>query len=250
VNVSDIPEMMPGAKPGANAVDRERFQQMCHQLHRDHELERQQETLTAQVTSISTILGTELKAMFPTLDPALVRSIYAEAPSPQAGIDTLLALGASMHEPVTNSADEAYLVVKAPARDIGVNDESKFPSLTDADGWQVVGHAQLERDLKGNLGDDWAERAKVGASAPCPAPGPRASLGAWGRPTRQKKKEHQKEDIEQHQPSTDYEYRHAVGQQRVHRRAKYGRARPRTNSDCAIYSSHQSENKSGEEDPA
>jgi len=249
VNVSDIPEMMLGAQPGTSAVDRERFQQMCRQLHCDDDLERQQGILTAQVTSLSTMTRTEVEAMFPTLDPALVRSIYAEAPSPQAGIDTLLALGASMREPVTNSADEAHAAAKEPARDIGVEDESKFPSLTDADGWQIVGLARLEQDLMGNLGDDWAEKAKIGASAPCPAPGFRASLGAWGRPTRQKQKEDQKEDAEHHQPPTDYEYRHIVGQQRAQRHAKYGRTRPRTNSGCAVDSSHQSESKSGEEDP-
>jgi len=212
VNVYDIPEMMPGAQAGANPVDRERFEQRCRQLHRDQEHERQQEVATDRLASGSAMAGTELEAMFPTLDPALVRSIYAEAQSPQAGIDTLLQLAASTNEPVIISAGEAHPAAKVPPREIGVEDENKFPSLTDADGWQVVGRAQLERDLQGDLGSNWAQKAKIGASAPCPAPAPRVALGVWGRPRKEKPKEEQKQESEHHQPPTDYEYRHDVGQ--------------------------------------
>jgi len=222
VNLYDMPEMMPGAHPGANPVQRERFESRCKTLHRAAEEEEREASDELRAASGEAAKSSDLESMFPSLDPALVRMLYAEAQSPQAAIETLLALAAATNEPGAPMQRAA----SPPPRDLGVKDISKFPSLVDADGWQITSRRQLESDPNADLGSAWCERAKAGAAAPAPAPsqGQRAPMGAWGQRRKEKAKESE-DQADQTEWPTDYEARHQAGQRRALKRAQYGRLR-------------------------
>lgn len=225
VNLFDMPELMPGAQPSANPAQREEFQQRCRQLHRDSEQEaeeranRQKELAMAPPRRVAL---TDLEAMFPALDPALIRSICADFSTPQQAIDTLLQLAAATNEP----GEGGERPPSPPPRNVGVEDHEQFPTLVDADGWQVPTKRELERDKDEELGSAWRDLAKATASLPAPrAERPLPAGSAWGaaaRRRRQKDGEVEGYD-EQWQPETDYEFRHRVGQIRAKNRAQYGR---------------------------
>lgn len=225
VNLSDMPELMPGAQPSANPAQREEFEQRCRKLHDDAVAEEQVRAEVKREAAGSRVTTSELEAMFPALDAALVRTLAAEAPTPQHAIETLLALAAATAEPVAGSERAA----SPPPRDLGVEDMDKFPSLCDGDGWQVVSKQQLERDPDEELGSVWRDRAKAAASKPAPKATPAApDASGYGaarrRAPRQKDDEHVRE---QPHLETDYEFRHRIGQKRESNRAKYGRGRGR-----------------------
>lgn len=222
LNLDDIPEMMPGAQPGATAVERARFEARSKQLHREAEEEAQevaQETRTPCGSAETPATPSEIEGMFPALDAALVRTLYAEASSPEAGMNTLLALSAATNEP----GPEGLRPISQLPRDIGVGDESKFPTLTDADGWQIVAPALFERDPDADLGNEWAARTKAAATVPQPQQS-RTPQGAWGR--RRKLKDTAVTRIQEPlEHLTDYDVRHLVGQRRVQKKQQYGRNR-------------------------
>merc|ERR1719150_1776152 len=93
-NLFDLPELMPGAQPSANSAQREQFEERCRQL-RDDEVAGWHEEV-AQVCASSWGATAEYEAMFPALDPALVRALYSEAPTPQKAFETLLALSTAV----------------------------------------------------------------------------------------------------------------------------------------------------------
>ncbi|CAE7761270.1 unnamed protein product, partial [Symbiodinium pilosum] len=100
-------------------------------------------------------------AMFPTLDADLVRSIYAEAQTPQDAVDTLLAL--------TVAADPMEVPLPTlPPLEVGMDDHDKFPALTDAEGWQVANQKLFDRDPEEDLGSAWRDRAKAAQHMPAP----------------------------------------------------------------------------------
>ena len=51
---------------------------------------------------------------------------------------------------------------------MGIEDEEKFPVLTDADGWQVLSQ-RLMREEEEELGSAWCDRAKAVQHMPAPA---------------------------------------------------------------------------------
>merc|ERR1719420_350534 len=98
--------------------------------------------------------------MFPALDPGLVQAICAEAPSEIEAINTLLALSRDIAEPMPPRPP-------LPPREVGVGDVALFPSLVDADGWEVFPAAMM-KDENEDLGNAWCDRAKAAAVVPAP----------------------------------------------------------------------------------
>mmetsp|Transcript_138583 Transcript_138583/g.244840 ORF Transcript_138583/g.244840 Transcript_138583/m.244840 type:complete len:269 (+) Transcript_138583:111-917(+) len=220
VNLFDVPELMRGAQPSANPAQREEFEQRCQKLHRDLVAEEEQTRVESGLEASSTSnTETDLGAMFPMLDAALVRMLAAEAPTPQRAIETLLALAAATAEPVVS-------VPSPPARNLGVEDMASFPSLCDSDGWQVVSKQQLERDPNEELGSAWRDRTKAAAGIPAPRAAQRAPhvahAGSRRRAPREKDEEHA---CDQPQWETDYEFRQRIGQKRAWNRTQFGRGR-------------------------
>lgn len=222
LNLYDMPEMMPGAQPGANPAARELFENRCIKLHRQAEMEEYDEF--AEASSASGVGATvqDLAAMFPGLDIDLIRAIVADSASTPA-IETLILLS-----DVTNEG-RPEPPTTTPPRELEVGDQAQFPSLCDADGWEVVGHRQLD-NLDGDLGSDWRDRAKSGADAPAPVPVKRG-IGAWGRPRKEKAKKDNQDDEQPYLP-TDYDARHSRGQHRAKNRTQYSRGAGRNGAGC------------------
>jgi len=225
VNLSDVPELLPGAQPGANPAQREEFEQRAVKLHREAEREEQEIATTRVQATGGTVTISDLEAMFPMLDAGLVNCIYADSRTPQAAIDTLLALSADLSEPVNGIPR----VKTPPPRDVGVEDHEKFPSLTDSNGWQVASAKLFERDPEEELGSVWRDRAKDAAHLAAPKALPSGS--AWGKPRKKKESDEKANngyaDDDRPLPETDYEFRHRVGQRRAKHRLQYGRGRGR-----------------------
>uniref|UniRef100_A0A7S1FIM4 Uncharacterized protein n=1 Tax=Noctiluca scintillans TaxID=2966 RepID=A0A7S1FIM4_NOCSC len=155
LDLSDAPEVsLHSALSSANRLKR------CEHLNLEVDIE-PRGALTEAVRHIPVA---QLETMFPMLDPVLARTLYSEAPSPQAGIDILLALASSATE--VQTADGDARAVTPPVRDLGLQDVAKFPSLRDCDGWEVIGKSDLAmlRDVDG----EWVERARWGSCAPDP----------------------------------------------------------------------------------
>lgn len=155
----------------------------------------------------------ELEAMFPTLDAALVRSLAAESPSLERAVDTLMALAASTEEPVAQP--------EVPPRDTGLNDVSKFPSLTKG-GREPPGGHSTELGKEKEESTDWRDRAKSAAALPDPAPGRRQLAVAQAR-----KRASAPAEADPHSDAYPggrcadvYADEHAVRQERGQRRAK------------------------------
>jgi len=220
LNFSDIPEMLPGARPGANRAQREEFEKRSRMLHHeDVEELTQQVTFKHQVAGVGTTSTEELEAMFPMLDAALVRSIHADSPSAQHALDTLLALTACSVEPVGGAAagKPPAQTNKLPKWEVGLEDHNKFPSLLDADGWQCVSGSKLLEGEK-DPGSAWLDSAN--AAKDKPAPKAKAEAVVWGT---KKKQARQRAEAEQAQPWTDYECRHRAGERRAKQRVQYSR---------------------------
>jgi len=224
LNLYDIPEMMPGAQPGANPAARELFENRCIKLHREAEMDEHEECGEPRAASDAGS-AEDLAVMFPGLDENLIHAIVADSASAPAAIETLVQLSAVTHEVVPH-----VRATTPPPRDLGVGDHAEFPSLCDADGWEVFGHRQLE-DLDGDLGSDWIDRAKEGAGATAPAPVKR-EIGAWGRLREERAKKDDQDDEQPYLP-TDYDARHVRGQQRAQNRTQYGRGARRNGAGRA-----------------
>lgn len=216
MNLSDLPELLPGARPSANPAAREEFVRRCRYLHGEAEAAQEQVAVAGQGADATVA---DLEAMFPGLDAALVREMAADATSPQAALSTLLALSESMGEAAAGETRRA-----AP-REIGVEDESKFPSLVDTDGWQIVSARLLERDGDEDLGSAWRDRARSAASRPAPAPqasaAPRASRARRARAAQGREETLAEEEM------TEWEARQSDGRRRVERLARFGGRRGR-----------------------
>jgi hypothetical protein len=228
LNFSDIPEMLPGARPGATTAQREAFERRSRMLHWEDVEEHMQTAARVQVAAGSGIGSTKsMEDMFPMLDGALVRSILAESPSAQHALDTLLALTASAEPMGGATAGDATSQPKHPIREVGLDDHNKFPSLVDADGWQCVSGAKLQEEER-DPGSAWRDLAS--AAKDKPAPKAKAELVTW---VRKKRPGQQKvEELEQTQPYTDYECRHRAGECRAKQRVKYSRGAGAGLSGC------------------
>mmetsp|Transcript_75653 Transcript_75653/g.105048 ORF Transcript_75653/g.105048 Transcript_75653/m.105048 type:complete len:259 (+) Transcript_75653:68-844(+) len=217
VNLFDMPELMPGAQPSANPAKREEFEQRCRQLHRDEEQERLEQQYEKSVTAAAQEKASlqELQAMFPTIDADLIRVLHAEAPTPQQAVETLLALA--------DAATEGVPVTTPPPLDMGMDDEEKFPVLTDANGWQVVSQRLIHRDPEEDLGSAWCDRAKAVQHMPAPVLEKVSPVAPKRKPKKEEKdaKAVEEDDVFE----TDYDFRHRIGQNRAKHRARYGRGR-------------------------
>lgn len=240
VNLSDIPETMPGAQPRANPAQRFDFEQRCRELHRDS-VEEERETQAAMRTARSAEAAsfvTDLEAMFPLLDPALIRSLVADAPSQQHAIEMLLTLSASM------GGEEGCTVRAAtpPPRNLGVEDHEKFPTL----GGSPTKREEPEEDEAENPGSAWRDRAKAAAGLPAP---PRPALATTVAAPRRRKEASAKEEVtELQQPLTDYEFRQKAGQRRARHRALYGRGSGRNGTQAARRRAANDDDASDSED--
>jgi len=237
LNLNDIPELLPGAQPSANQAQRERFQGRCRKLHQEEESDRQAQAAECEAAAGAGRAAhySELEAMFPNLDAALIRAIRSDAPSAQGAIETLLMLSAAAAcDGEGGSEDGPVQVPDLPPIVVGVEDHEKFPSLMDTDGWQVANTKQFEqagaKPEDEELGSVWRDRAKAAADIQAPQKASSSAPTAWGAAAaaRRKEREAQKQREEGEQdailPLTDYEFRHQVGQRRAKNRAQFGRA--------------------------
>jgi len=218
VNVSDMPELMPGANPKATPAQRVEFEQRCLKLHRDAVHEESGAAWENAAAAGAGATVSDFEAMFPALDPSLVRALIAEAPTSQLAIETLLALAAATAEPVAGS-EGLPRARTPPPWNLGMEDLNKFPSLVDADGWQITSRRQIERDAEEDLGSVWRDRAKAAADKP----GPKAAPPLV--PTVKRRSRHKGfySGGEPQQTETDYDFRKRIGQKRAQNRVQYGR---------------------------
>jgi hypothetical protein len=218
VNLFDLPELLPGAKPSANPAQREEFEQRCRQLHLEELSEERAARREVRMAAGHHVTATDLEEMFPNLDAQLVRALCADAPTPQHAIETLLALAASTAEPVAGGEAPPRATTPPPI-DLGVEDHEKFPTLVDSSGWQVASQQQFEKDPDEELGNVWRDRAHAAKDMPAPKA---TYTGATVGRRRTGKKEEDCEPLQQ-EFMTDYEYRQRAGQLRAKHRVLYGR---------------------------
>jgi len=229
LNFSDVPEMLPGAWPGANPARRREFERRSYMLYQEDEAECAEEVVAVSRAAAAVALK-DLEEMFPTLDPVLIRTLHTEAPSAQHAIETLLSLSASSAEPVSRAASssaaagEAGTEHLAPQWELGVQDHDKFPSLVDSDGWQVLPSVRLQAEDE-EPGSAWCDCAKAVAKKPAPKRNSQTAV-IWG-PKKKQSVEQKEEEEDQARPFTDYECRHRAGEQRAKHRVQYGRGRVR-----------------------
>jgi hypothetical protein len=207
LNLYDIPEVMAGAQPSANSVERERFNQRCRKLWEDDDGHAFEECQNHGQDE--TVRYSQLEKMFPELDPELIWSMCCESSNMQQIADTLLALSASM------TPDTGQMEQQTSKEVVPHSDGSAWPALLDSDGWEVVNYQALQQQDH-DLGTSWCKAAKDAA----PLPSPRPSRG-----TSAQTKHNQKESpgamdamgsiIEEDCFPTDYEMRHMRGQERA-----------------------------------
>jgi len=208
VNLFDIPELMPGAQCSATPAARAMFEQRCQEIHADSTWV----PTPKHGKTTSDLTVDELVAMFPSLDPALVQAIVLDSSSAQQAMETFLALTAAESEPAAPPP---------AAKNIGIESTDAFPSLTDADGWQVASQHMFDR-TNDDLGSAWCERAKAAASQPAPQP-------VWAPASRMlpaRKCSTKQAGVvapEIVQGETDYDMRQRTGKQRMQNRARFSR---------------------------
>jgi len=216
LNLSDVPEMLPGARPGANPAARWQFEQRCKELHAEAMVDLQDAKEAQMAIGAST--PSDLEAMFPTLDASLVQLLAAEAPTPQQALETLLALAAATSAPVSSRPQ--------PPLDLGTDDMCEFPSLTDADGWQVPSRRGFQLDQEAEDKTAWCDHAKRVANLPAPH-----VVSRKPQPTARRKQQNavaaqaagNLEAEADAQWIDSYELRQQQGQRRARRLAQHGR---------------------------
>jgi hypothetical protein len=223
VNFSDLPELLPGAYSNATLAQREEFEEQCRQLYNDGFADKHQANCGAVVEPSRPavdVTSNDLVAMFPSIDPKLVRTLMEEAQTPQDAIETLLEIAAT----IGDLGEVGQRVSTPPPLNLGVEDMQQFPTLMDADGWQVVSQHQFERDPEENLGSAWRDRAK--AAVPLPAPVPMQSHVRGKAASRKRERKEKESDITDNTDSqldTDFDLRHKKGEQRANNRVQFGR---------------------------
>jgi hypothetical protein len=219
LNLYDIPEMMAGAQPSANSVDRERFNQRCRKLWEEDDEHVSEAPKVLQHSSAADRFS-QLENAFPDLDPELIWNMCHETANVQQIVDTLLALSASMSSDTSGPSPDAKMLVdlqseQQPSKTVQERvpqNGSAWPALLSSDGWEIVNYQALEDQ---DLGSAWSKTAKDAA----PLPAPRPSRGTAVQ-TKQKQKESKSardanDDIEEDCLPTDYELRHARGHMRA-----------------------------------
>lgn len=231
LNTYDVPEMMLGAQPSANSVERERFNQRCVTLWKE---DNRRASEAGEVLKHNNAMErySQLQTIFPDLDSELIWNICYDTRNIQEAVDALLALSASMSADVgilvstdtevdANASTETVPVdlaaqqltesanVAAPADGSGA-----WPALVDSDGWEVVSYRSLQQQEQ-DLGSAWCKTAKDAAHLPAPKP----SRSTAAHP-KQKHKESNgameaMDCIDENGLPTDYELRQMRGQMRA-----------------------------------
>jgi len=255
LNISDVPEMMPGAVPSANPVARERFNQRCLHLWQAEIQDGREasEVRAACQTYEAREYHSQLEKMFPNLDPELIWNLSQEALHPQDAVNTLLMLSAATSHAVSTadtgssgggvagggSAVTSDVKCTANASNTtmhagppspqgtkqNLEDGGNWPTLVGSDGWEIVSYQRLE-GKEHDLGSAWCDTAKDAA----PLPSPKATTNEAALQPKRKKKhgvDHAKGSTEEGTPSvlTDYEVRHSRGKLRADRIASISAAR-------------------------
>lgn len=244
-NLFDIPELMPGAQPSCTPAQREEFEQRCRQLHQE-EVRAERASMASRAESRATeseLAMAELEAMFPNIDPGLVRSLAAELPSPQHAIEMLLMLAATMAD--ADGGDESHRTPAPEPLDLGVESLERFPSLLDTQGWQVRSHSREQEP-----GCEWRDRAQAARHIAAPKKSASSSQVSLEKPRRKPKKSMEL-DHEPQQFQTDYEWRLLAGQRRAQRRQSKAEAKARAkvgpSSPAALRSGESSESEASVE---
>jgi hypothetical protein len=229
LNISDIPELMPGAMPSANSVERERFNQRCISLWKNTQDENGQRSEAQAVCEPqcqdAAEHNSQLEKMVPNLDRELVWNICQETPNMQDAIDTLLALSAAMSTDVAgstgtanhagiNASTSTMSVSIANQLEIDQKDDGTWPALVGNDGWEAVSYQALQQ-LEQELGSAWCNTVKDAAALPAPKQTPGILVKA-----KCKQKESQDavlvmDCLQEDTVFTDYELRHVRGQMRA-----------------------------------
>uniref|UniRef100_A0A7S4GPG0 CUE domain-containing protein n=1 Tax=Oxyrrhis marina TaxID=2969 RepID=A0A7S4GPG0_OXYMA len=94
LNDWDLPELMPGALPSANSVERDLFERRCKKMWRQIEAEEARHLYRKQVEQDVTTVAEvcELQEMFPTVDAEIVQALYVEDHDMASCVDKILKL--------------------------------------------------------------------------------------------------------------------------------------------------------------
>jgi len=142
LNTWDVPEFLPGALPGASAVQREYFQERSIKVFRNEQRMQQheeRESMKRQSQKMAEKLADDiakLKELFPFIEPDVIQETYLVAESNMnETVNQLLVL--------TEGASNGNTPMSEKRGPPSSEDEKEFPVLTDKDGWEVV-HPEIE----------------------------------------------------------------------------------------------------------
>jgi hypothetical protein len=137
LNTWDVPEFLPGAQPGATAVQREYFQERSIKVFRNEQRMQKQEAEESSRRSnerMAVKLAQDiahLHDLFPSLDIEVIQETYLLAENNlNNAINQLLVIAEG-----TSTGNTPKSQKKGPPSS---EDEKEFPSLADKDGWEVV----------------------------------------------------------------------------------------------------------------
>lgn len=217
VNCFDLVELMPGARPSANPAQRFEFEERCKALHRRQKEEEGAAAWGPAAPAGEASLAASLEAMFPAVEPDLIRTMLELLPSEQMVLETLLFQSAAFLEA------DAYPGGSESSTAPGADDHDAFPTLVDAGGWQAVAPVRL--DQAADLGSAWRDRAwAAAAEAAAKGRGPPRGRSPAAPPRRTRHRGEQEGEDEDDAPlPTDDELRHGRFQQRARRQAQHGR---------------------------
>jgi len=203
--LADIPELLPRSQRKATKAQQGKFEQHCRLLHRED----QETSFDMAVSDFASVTST-LEEMFPHLDKMLIQSLQMEAGTEREAVEVLLALSAAI-QPGTTSLQKP--------RSLGIENHVSFPSLIDADGWQVLCKRSEE-----DLGTAWCGRAKAAVDKRVPKAVAKPAIMKQAGSGRRRRKVAEVEDTAQ-EPHffTDYEYRHEMGWRRAQTRRAWNR---------------------------
>jgi len=142
LNTWDVPEFLPGAQPGATAVQREYFQDRSIKVFRKEQMLQKQDELESEKRKSERYAEklehdmTHLRELFPSIETEVIQETYLLAEGDMDSIiNQLLVLsggGATDERPGPPSSD----------------DEREFPVLTDQEGWEVVNPAEIQMTIE------------------------------------------------------------------------------------------------------
>jgi len=137
LNTWDVPEFLPGAMPGATAVQREYFQERSIKVFRNEQRMQkrdEQESIKREHERHAEKLAHDiahLHELFPSIDVSVIQETYLLAESDlNSTINQLLVIAEG-----TSTGNTPRSEKKGPPSS---EDEKEFPILTDKDGWELV----------------------------------------------------------------------------------------------------------------